>query len=154
MLTESKPNLVTPNNVSQTGRVEMNHWLTSRGLRSRSNNHPVAFSKKYKLNFEHDYFLRSNQSDVSSQFIMLRMKKKKKNDGTGNNFFQEPCGIVPLSISKEWPYPLFQEVNSFGVVFSRFGNMGRQSLSPILLNDLNADVMEDKSLVSCPFLSI
>ena len=153
MLTESKPNLVTPNNVSQTGRVEMNHWLTSRGLRSRSNNHPVAFSKKYKLNFEHDYFLRSNQSNVSSQFIMLRMKKKK-NDGTGNNFFQEPCGIVPLSISKEWPYPLFQEVNSFGVVFSRFGNMGRQSLSPILLNDLNADVMEDKLLVSCPFLSI
>lgn len=151
MLTESKPNLITPNNVSQTGRVEMNHWLASRGLRSRSNNHPVAFSKKYKLNFEHDYFLRSNQSNVSSQFIMLRMKK---NDGTGNNFFQEPCGIVPLSISKECPYPLFQEVNSFGVGFSRFGNMGRQSLSLILLKDLNADVMEDKLLVSCPFLSI
>lgn len=154
MLTESKPNLIAPNNVSQTGRVEMNHWLTSRGLISRSNNHPVAFSKKYKLNFEHDYLLRSNQSNVGSQFIMLRMGEKKKKDGTGNNFFQEPWGIVPLSISKEWPYPLFQKVNSLGVGFSRFGNMGRQSLSPILLNDLNADVMEDKLLVSCLFLSI
>ena len=62
---------------------------------------------------------------MKCEFLVYNAQDEKKNDGTGNNFFQEPCGIVPLSISKECPYPLFQEVNSFGVGFSRFGNMGR-----------------------------